>query len=305
MSLNPLNDISFKKVFGDKKNKHLLIELLNTIVSKEDQIDDLEIVNPEVLGELVNARVAVLDILAKSEVSGKQYSIEVQIRSQPFYVKRALFYWSRLYTAQLYKVDKEDKEEKEDKPKKKYFTDLNKTIAIHILDFNYFKEFKDYHNIFHIRNTNEPDIELENFSEFEMHFLEVKKFKKGLKELSPGLDKWLEFLKNASNYRSDSLPEELNSQVGIKDAMYVFETAKFTEKEQRAYEALEKQIMDEEARMYEAENKSREEGREEGRQEGEKNATIKFAKGLKEEGMSIERIIKLTGLTEEEINSII
>lgn len=37
MAVTPRVDIAFKKLFGVEENKNLLISLINSIVSKEDQ----------------------------------------------------------------------------------------------------------------------------------------------------------------------------------------------------------------------------------------------------------------------------
>ena len=43
-------------------------------------------------------------------------------------------------------------------------------------------------------------------------------------------------------------------------------------------------------------------GREEGREEGRKESTILIAQNMKKEGLSISLIVKMTGLSEDEIN---
>ena len=44
--ISPRVDVAFKKIFGVEENKDLLISLINSIVSKEDQIVDLTLLNP-------------------------------------------------------------------------------------------------------------------------------------------------------------------------------------------------------------------------------------------------------------------
>ncbi len=46
MLVNPRVDIAFKKIFGVEENKDILMALLNAIVSEEDQIDEVELLNP-------------------------------------------------------------------------------------------------------------------------------------------------------------------------------------------------------------------------------------------------------------------
>lgn len=44
--INPRIDISFKKIFGVEENKDLLISFINSIVSPEDQISEVILLNP-------------------------------------------------------------------------------------------------------------------------------------------------------------------------------------------------------------------------------------------------------------------
>lgn len=44
--INPRVDIAFKKIFGIEENKDLLISLINSIVSEEDQVVDITLLNP-------------------------------------------------------------------------------------------------------------------------------------------------------------------------------------------------------------------------------------------------------------------
>ena len=44
--IEPKVDIAFKKIFGVEENADLLISLINSIVSEEDQVVEVKILNP-------------------------------------------------------------------------------------------------------------------------------------------------------------------------------------------------------------------------------------------------------------------
>ena len=44
--ISPRIDIAFKKIFGVEENKDLLISLINSIVSNDDQVADVTLLNP-------------------------------------------------------------------------------------------------------------------------------------------------------------------------------------------------------------------------------------------------------------------
>ena len=99
-SISPRVDIAFKKIFGVEENKDLLISLINSIVSAEDQVVDVTLLNPYNPKNFLNDKLSILDIKAKS-AEGKHFNIEIQITNDADYDKRALYYWAKLYTEQL------------------------------------------------------------------------------------------------------------------------------------------------------------------------------------------------------------
>ena len=48
--VNPRVDFAFKKLFGSEENKDLLMSLINSIISQEEQVVELEL-NPQRLKE--------------------------------------------------------------------------------------------------------------------------------------------------------------------------------------------------------------------------------------------------------------
>ena len=89
--INPRIDIAFKKIFGVEENKDLLISLINSIVSEQDQISDVTLLNPYNPTSFKNDKLSILDINAKG-VNGKRFNIKIQISDEADYDKRALYY---------------------------------------------------------------------------------------------------------------------------------------------------------------------------------------------------------------------
>ena len=87
--LNPRVDLAFKKFFGTEENKDLLISLINSIVAPEDQVVDIEILNPYNSRNFVRDKQSILDIKAKDSL-GNYYDIEMQICNEGDYEERAL-----------------------------------------------------------------------------------------------------------------------------------------------------------------------------------------------------------------------
>src|SRR3954469_3625972 len=118
--ITPRVDIAFKKIFGVEENKDLLMLLINAIVSEDDQVADITLLNPYNPKNFRDDKLSILDIKAEGH-DGKRFNIEIQITDEADYHKRALYYWAKLYTEQL--AESED------------YGNLSKAIGIHILNF--------------------------------------------------------------------------------------------------------------------------------------------------------------------------
>ncbi len=72
--ISPRVDIAFKKIFGVKENKDLLIALINSIVSSEDQVSDVTLLNPYNPQNFRNDKLSIVDIKALG-IDGKRFNI--------------------------------------------------------------------------------------------------------------------------------------------------------------------------------------------------------------------------------------
>jgi len=70
--INPKVDIAFKKLFGVEENKDLLLSLVNSIVSKKDQVTELILLNPYNPQNFFQEKLSILDIKARNK-EGQRY----------------------------------------------------------------------------------------------------------------------------------------------------------------------------------------------------------------------------------------
>ncbi|MCX4084765.1 Rpn family recombination-promoting nuclease/putative transposase [Rickettsia hoogstraalii] len=223
--VNPRVDLAFKKIFGVEENKDLLISLINSIVTKEDQVKEVTLLNPYNPKSFLNDKLSVLDIKAKGE-SGKMFNIEIQVTDEANYDKRALYYWAKLYAGQLKEGSR--------------YSELNKTIGIHILNFTGITNIDKYHNIFRLK---EDETGLKYFEDIELHTIELNKFADNVKEelsdivkkVKNALDIWVAFFTRNDLLNKDKLPKELNSKE-LKKALNVLEVINLSDEEREEYE---------------------------------------------------------------------
>jgi predicted transposase/invertase (TIGR01784 family) len=276
--INPKVDFAFKKLFGSEENKDLLISFINSILPEDKQIKSVELKNPYNIANYKKGKMTILDIKAVDD-KGTWFDIEMQIAEQGYYDKRALYYWSKVYTDQIESGE--------------YFETLRKTISINILDFNYLDE-KDFHNSYGIYNR-KSDKELSDI--FDMHFIELEKFDKDYKDIKTSLDRWTAFLNKAYEIDKDNIPPELAVDKEVRKAIETLDIMYLNKEERELYENDLKLLRVQKSEIKAAERKGLEKGLEKGIEEGLK----KTARNLITKGLDVSFIIEITGLAENDI----
>lgn len=284
--VNPRVDLAFKKIFGVEENKDLLMSLINSIVSKKDQVADITLLNPYTPQNFKHDKFSILDIKAKG-LGGKLFNIEIQIIDTADYDKRALYYWAKMYSEQLQSG--------------RDYSNLNKAIGIHILNFISIPKAKKYHNVFKIK---EQESDIDYFEDLELHTIELKKFAddsshnlSGLvAKVKNALDMWVAFLTRHDLLDKNNLPGRLND-TSLKKALGILEILNLNTEERGAYEDHLKWLLTEEAGLKKAEK----EGMAKGREEGERKKAIEIAKKMLKKSQSIEDIMELTELSSDDI----
>ena len=266
--INPRIDLAFKRIFGVEENKDLTISLLNSIISEEDQVADITLLNPYNPQNFAEDKLSILDIKARG-CNGKLFNIEIQITDESDYHKRALYYWAQLYSDQMKKGDD--------------YSKLEKTIGIHILNIPCIFETKKYHNRFRLKEELEDFV---FFKDIELHTIELSKFTQGVpdelqefvKKVKGALDVWSTFLTKHDLLNPEALPQEMDTPE-IKKALDVLGHINMKAEEREAYEsrrkwfgiqksALKKQFQN---GIKEGEAKGEARGIEKGKEEGESN----------------------------------
>ena len=179
---DPTNDIAFKKIFGDKNQKEILISFLNAILDFKDNktIKEVTIVNSYQVPKIEELKETILDIKAINQ-DNEHFIIEMQKKDLGDFAKRSLYYTSKAYVEQL--------------DKGQAYTELKKVYFIGIVNFNMFNN-NDYISQHLILNK---ETQTQDLDDFEFTFLELSKFNKKLSDLETLLDKWVYFLKYTKN----------------------------------------------------------------------------------------------------------
>ena len=272
----PKMDIIFQAIFGEVGSENITKDFLEKILKRKIEKISLD-KNPILRRELKDEKLGVLDIV--TELDGKEKcNIEMQLIDKNNIIERMLYYWSKMYTKQI-KAGGDYKK-------------LEKTIVILIADFNIKGlEEVEYHSTWKIIETNSVK-KLILTDKFELDIIELSKIKGRENEKDQLLD-WLIFLENPE---SERVARKMEENENLKEAVEKLDRISEDEKMQRIIELREKAIRDEHA-IYDK-------GLDDGIEKGAKEEKIKIVKSMLKENMDIEIIIKITGLTKEEIEKL-
>lgn len=270
-------DIAFKKIFGSEQHKEILISFLNAVLDLNGEfcIQEVSLKNPWQAPDIAILKETILDIKAV-DGRGITFIIEMQVRDNPYFDKRALYYSAKAYTGQIARGD--------DYPK------LNQVIFIGILNFN---SFEGDNYITHHLILNKETLKCE-IPDLEFNFIELRKFNKSEEQLESIIDKWIYFIKNAGNL--SMIPQNAENIIALKEAYTIAEMNTWSKEDLEIYEYW--QIRDA------ADKYGMEEKFVKSKLKGKLESKIEIAIEMIKNCETIEKIIKYTGLTRSEIETL-
>jgi predicted transposase/invertase (TIGR01784 family) len=286
--INPYTDFGFKKLFGEEGSIDLLMDFLNQLLPIDHKIVKLSFKNPEQAGAISAERRAIFDLHCEDE-KGQKFIVEMQKAKIKFFKDRAVFYTTFPIREQAEKGE--------------WNFRLTPIYCVAILDFTFdeTRDQKDY-----ITNVNLKDQYCQVFyDKLTYVFVEMPRFTKTEQELQSHKEKWLYFLKNLEDFQD--IPEILKEEVFIK-GFEIAEIANFDARQLAEYEESLKVYRDLKGVVDTSYEEGLEEGviigEERGLKKGKKEEKIEIARMMKKEGEPVDRIVRYTGLTPEEIENL-
>lgn len=265
-------DTLFKLLFV--RNQDLLRQLVAVLLGIPlDSIEELVVQNPELLPESLGEKFCRLDI--NMIVNSQRVDLEVQVANEGDYPERVLFYWAKEFSSALLSGQS--------------YSMLPRTIIISIIDFNLFN-CEEYHSYFQPLEVTRHTLLSDKMG---FSFFELPKLPANI----DGRDMLLLWL---SLFKAET-EEELTKIKGLEvpemnqaiNAYYnITSSAEFRELER----LREKARHDEAQALYNAEQK--------GRQKGKRAEKFEIARTMLTDGESASKIMRYTGLTQEELESI-
>ena len=214
-----LTDFGFKRIFGTKPNKDLLINFLNSLFDGEQVIKDVRYLNSEHVGDVFAERKAIFDVYCENE-KGEKFIVEMQNAFQKYFKDRSLFY-------STFPI-------REQAPKGQDWNfKLAHVYTVALLNFDFKEEAFDQKEINHdVGLLDKKTFKVFN-DKLSFKYIEIAKFNKSETELETLYDKWLYVLKNLP--KLDKRPKALKERIFTK-LFEEAEIAKFSQQELREYE---------------------------------------------------------------------
>ena len=271
--LDVRNDLVFKAIFGEERNKSLLLMLLNSILTEE--VEEIVFLDSNLGAEYVDEKYSILDIRVRTS-ENMEIDVEMQLDYHAGFENRMLMYWARMYIGQLKSGDS--------------YSQLKKTVQISIANFKFLQN-EHFHSTFHLLEKNGR---IKFTDHLELHVLELPKVKlfEQLKD-QDDLTKWMLFLSG-----DDKMKGELAmADMGIEKAYAELNRVSEDEVMRERAIARDKWLWDQATR--------REQAVIEGRKEGKEEAKEEIILSMYNEGLSVEMIARIMKVSDEKVQSII
>jgi predicted transposase/invertase (TIGR01784 family) len=284
-------DWAIKKILRSKANFEVLEGFLSELLFEDITIS--EILETESNKNAVDDKFNRLDIKVKNS-KDEIVLIEIQYNRELDYLQRMLYGTSKVIIEHIKESES--------------YSKIVKVISINILYFD-LGEGNDYiykgttsfigmhnHSLLKL-NTGQAELykteKIENVYP-EYYLIKVKNFDDIAKD---SLDEWIYFLKN------EDVKDNFQAK-GLAKAKEVLDYLKCSDEERLDYENY-KESLHYQASMYESTYViGRIEGKIEGKIEGIQEGKLETAKAMLQEGLDVQLIVKITGLTEQAVLSL-
>ena len=273
-------DVAFKQLLGQEKNKHLTKGLLEHVFNL--QIEELFFVNVEHPGETTEDRNAVFDIQCRSREIG-EFIVEVQVREQRYFSKRALYYSTFPITSQA--------------PKGEWNFDFKPVFFLGILNFKMDAELPGFIHRYSIREDKDGR-QLTDALQFV--FMEVGPFNKKWEDCNSFEERFLYYFKNLPTFANK--PDTQHSSY-FEELLAAAKYSNMTKSEREAYNRRLKILRDNYAADEFAREKAKQEMEEnmaralaQGVAQGMAQGRTEVASNMLAAGMDVNQISHLTGI---------
>jgi predicted transposase/invertase (TIGR01784 family) len=274
--LDARSDVVFKKIFG--QHPKLTKSFLNGILPLPEGhfIKTITYLPPEQSPRIPSMKNTIVDVKCTDE-TGRIFIVEMQLVWSANFTKRFLFGASKAFVQQL------DAGEA--------YETLCPVYGLAIVNDTFEPKMADWFHHYRLTHVKDMDKSLEGL---EMIFIELQKFKPQTLEHKKMGVLWLRFLREMDG-KSLSVPQEFRDDPDLAMAVELVQESAYTEAELEAYD----QYLDAVRVQQTVRADSLAEGIEKGERIGDNKRARKVAKLMIADGMTLEKVVKMTELSKE------
>ena len=217
--LDPKNDLTFKKIFGEHPD--ILIDLLNNLLpftqEKANKITEISYLPSDLVPINPISKYSIVDVRCL-DVTGRQFVIEMQMFWTDSFKSRVLFNSSKAYVRQLGSGEQ--------------YKTLMPVYSVNLVNETFQKDTEQYYHYYQIVNQENSEDIIKGFS---FLFIELPKIHEDNLPKDINQARWLRFFTEIQNLTT-SIDEDLKNNPSIRHALELLEESGFTTEELDQYE---------------------------------------------------------------------
>ena len=292
--LPPSDDRVFKLILTKDDAKPVLMDLISAVIDRP--VVDVVVRNNELPPEDTSEKAERLDVNCIID-DGSQADLEMQASpieedsdgEHQNLKGKSVYYLCDLHSSQSSKGVRR-------------YDHLARTYQVTFCSYTVFPHRTEYVNSFSLRHDKDNELLSDAV---QIYYIELSKLRELLKkpvETMADLEKWALFFRYANDSRCrDKVNEIIQSKEALQMAGELLMSISQDERERAVFRSRRMYQTDLQSNLATAEDRGERRGREVGRQEGRQEGKLEIARMMLSDGEPIEKIIRYTGLTKQEI----
>jgi predicted transposase/invertase (TIGR01784 family) len=277
--INPFTDWGFKWIFGQELSKDLLISFLNELLEGERVIEDITFLNNEQQPASKEEKTIIYDVYCRTN-TGEEIIVEMQNRAQAHFKERALYYLSNAIVRQ-------------GEAGSKWQYEVKAVYGVFFMNFS-LPDCKKLRTNVILADMDTGKLFSDKLRQI---FISLPEFDKTEEECETNFERWIYVLKNMETL--ERMPFKASLAV-LNKLEEIAKVRALSKEEKRQYDyALNTYRTNRSAWDYAMETSEAK-----GRKEGEASVQKKTISNLKNMDFPMEVIMKVTGLSAEEIQNL-
>ena len=283
--LDPKADLTFKKIFGERKD--LVISFLNAMLplEEDEEILEIEYLPAELVPETPLRKNTIVDVRCKDN-KGRVFIVEMQMNWSSEFKQRVLYNASKAYVRQI-------------ETGHSYHL-LKPVYCLALVNDVFEKNIEGYYHYYRMVHVEHTEKVIDGL---QLILIELPKFNPQTYTEKRMRALWLRFLTEIK-HGTEHINGDLLADPLIEKATVILKESSFSDAEMLSYERFWDVIATEATMMVGKYKQGFAEGMEKGEKEGRKKQSYEMARFLKDENMPLDKIVKYTNLSIEEIEQL-